>query len=349
VDVGLVDAMPEPLRIEVIPYPGDEVGAQLIINDEIDVCLDVRPATMESILAQGGDHVVSYTGNEKPYGYVDWWPTSIWFNTLEKPYDDPRVRWAMAYAINQQTMIDVGLDGAGEVTGHPFPKYPGLMRYVEGAQDILDEYNVLEHNQEKVDELMTEAGYSRNEDGYWADENGDPLNADLYAAVPLFADIAPILVEMMRQAGFDANHMAPPDVWTAKTNGTALIHLFGHGGSLRDPFVTLDMYHSRWQKPTGENCGLNRARWANEEYDAIVEEIARLPMDEYDRIQELFNDAMRIWYRELPDLPLQQWYHRVPWNTTYWTGWPNEDDPYNNAPWQRSFIITLTRIKAAQA
>jgi peptide/nickel transport system substrate-binding protein len=58
---------------------------------------------------------------------------------------------------------------------------------------------------------------------------------------------------------------------------------------------------------------------------------------------------MRIWYRELPDLPLQQWYHRVPWNTTYWTGWPNEDDPYNNAPWQRSFIITLTRIKAAQA
>lgn len=345
VDIGLADRMPWPEAITDIPYPSEELAAQLIINDEVDTTLDMRPATIASVLEQAGDHVMSYTGMNKPYGYTDWWPISVYFNNNEKPYDDERVRWAFAYAIDQQTVVDVGWNGAGRVTAYPFPEYPGLMKYIDGAKDILEKYNVLEHDQAKVDELMTEAGFTKNGDGFWADENGDTFDCDIWAGVPLFGDIAPITAELLRKAGFPSNHVTPPDVWTGKSDGRAMLHLFGHGGSVWDPWTTLQMYESKWWKPTGENCGQNRPRWKNEEYDGYVDEMGRTNPEDYEKMQDLFNKAMEIWYRLLPEVPLVQWTHRTPENTTYWTGWPNQDDMYNTSFWHLTFPLTLWRLE----
>jgi peptide/nickel transport system substrate-binding protein len=349
VETGLADRMPWPEAITDIAYPSDELGAQLIINDEVDATLDMRPATISSILDQASDHVVSHTGLEKPYGYVDWWPISMFFNTLEEPYSDPKVRWAMAYAIDQQTLVDVGWDGAGKATAFPFPEYPGLTGYVDNSSDAVKKLttDVVSRDLDKVDELMTEAGFAKDGDGWWAKDGVKP-DADVYAAVPLFGDIAPVTAELLRQAGFDANHVTPPDVWDAKADGRALLHMFGHGGSVADPYVTLEMYHSQWQKPTGENCGNNRPRWANEEYDGYIEEMSRTSPDDTAKMQELFDKAMEIWYTELPEVPLVQWFHRLAMNTTYWTGWPNGDNAYNSAFWHLTFPITLWNLEPTQ-
>lgn len=346
-DVGLVDRMPWVERIIDIIFPGDEVAGQMIINNEVDVSLDLRPATIESILNQASDRVISHTGLQKPYGYVDWWPISMYPNNFTEPYDDVRVRWALAYAIDQQTLVDVGWDGAGSVAFTPFPDYPGITKYYAGAQAIFDQYNVLERNLDKVEELMTDAGFEKDAQGFWV-RDGQRPPADIYAGVPLFGDIAPITAELLRQAGFDANHVTPPDVWDAKSDGRAPLHFFGHGGSVDDPYITLQMYHSVHQRPTGENCGDNRPRWANAEYDAIVEEMSRTPSDDEAKMQDLFNKAMEIWYRELPEVPLVQWYHRLAMNVTYWTNWPNQDNPYNSAYWHLTFPITLWNLEPVQ-
>ncbi|HNT74701.1 MAG TPA: ABC transporter substrate-binding protein [Anaerolineae bacterium] len=346
-EVGLIDHMPWPERITNILYPSDEVGAQLLINNEIDAALDMRPSIIKPVLEQA-PHIISHTGHEAPYGYVDWWPISMYFNCLEKPYDNPDVRWAVCHAVNQQTLVDVGYEGAGKVTAWPFPDYPGITKYYAGAKSITDKYDVLASDQAKVEELMTKAGYSKNAEGFWADADGTALNADVYAPVPLFGDIGPVTVELLRQAGFNANHLTPPDVWTLLGNGTALLHFFGHGGSVDDPYVTMDYYHSKWQKPTGEDCGNNRPRWANPEYDAAVEEMSRTSPSDTAKMQELFNKAMEIWLRELPEVPLVQWFHRLAMNTTYWTEWPNQDNPYNSAFWHITFPITLWNLKPTQ-
>lgn len=348
VDIGLAENMPYPEALTDIPYPSDELGAQLVINNEVDVTLDMRPATIVPILEQA-PQVTSFTGQNKPYGYLDWWPISMYPNNLEEPYTDVRVRWALAYAVDQQTVVDVAWDGAGVPTAFPFPEYPGLMKFMNKPemQAVLAEYNVLEKNLDKVDELMTDAGFAKNADGFWA-KDGELFDCDIWAGVPLFADIAPITAEMLRQAGFNSNHVAPPDVWTGKSDGRAMLHLFGHGGSVKDPFTTMDMYHSRWQTPTGENCGNNRPRWANEEYDAIVEEMSRTSPDDEEKITDLVIRGMTIWYQELPEVPLVQWMHRMARNTTYWTNWPNQDNPYNSAYWHLTFPITLWNLQPTQ-
>jgi peptide/nickel transport system substrate-binding protein len=353
VDVGLADRMPWPESITAIPRPADDVAAQLALNDEVDSTMGLSPGVVSAVLQQESelDHVVFHTGLQPPYGYVDWWPVSLWINNLEEPYTDPRVRWALAKSIDQQTLVDIAWSGAGEPSATPFPNYPGLLDFMEdpGFQATLEEYDVMAQDLDEVEALMTDAGFTKDGEGFWVDAEGNRPDSDVYGAVPLFADLAPVVAEMLRQGGFESTHAVPPDVWTLKGNGQALLHFFGHGGSVSDPYTTLDMYHSRWVRPTGEGAaGGNRARWGNEEYDAIVEEMSRTSPDDTEKMQQLFNDAMAIWYEELPEVPLVQWFHRVLMNTTYWTQWPNQDNPYNTAFWHLTFPITLWNLEPTQ-
>ena len=69
--------------------------------------------------------IITHTGTEPPYGYMDWWPTSMWFNHEEGPFTEKDVRWAVSYSIDRQQLLDVGLDGSGILTPLPFPQYPG--------------------------------------------------------------------------------------------------------------------------------------------------------------------------------------------------------------------------------
>jgi peptide/nickel transport system substrate-binding protein len=349
VDVGLVDRMPRIERLTNIGWPGDEVGAQQLINDEFDVTLDMRPATIEAILAQT-DHVITFTGLEKPYGYYDWWPTSLYFNCQEAPFDNPDVRWAMAYAIDQQTMMDVGYGGAGVATAWPFPDYAGLRKYVQGASAELKELagNVLKYDPAKVEELMTGAGYVKDGDGLWANADGTPLELEMLI-VDIYGDIGPVSVETARQAGFNVTQVNPPDAWTQMGDGRSKMFYRGHGGSVMDPFVTLNFYISENVRPTGENqVNDNWPRWGNVEYDGYVAEMSRTAVDDYEKMQDLFNKAMTIWFTELPEVPISEWFHRLGMNTTYWTNWPNQDNAYNTAPWHWTCPITLNRLEPTQ-
>ena len=57
--------------------------------------------------------------------------------------------------------------------------------------------------------------------------------------------------------------LLPADFVTRIQTGQAKAFLWGHGGSMRDPYATLDnLYHIRHVKPTGEShdVALGRAR-----------------------------------------------------------------------------------------
>jgi peptide/nickel transport system substrate-binding protein len=347
VDVGMVDRMPRVERIVNIGWPGEEVGGQMLINDEVDVTLDLRPATIEAILAQS-DTVITHTGTEKPYGYVDWWPTSLFFNNLAEPYDNTDVRWAIAYSIDHEQVNEVGSLGASQPSNTPFPQYPGLTPYIENASDELKELmdQVYVRDLDKVEEHMTAAGYTKDGE-FWA-KDGETLQPKVWTT-DIFGDIAPVITEQMRQAGFEAEMVKPQNFWGATSTGEAKLFFRGHGGSVKDPYVTLAFYLTENIAEIGEGViNDNWARWGNEKYDEIIAEMSRTHPDDTEKMQDLFNQAMTIWYTDLPEVPIQEWFHRLGMNTTYWTNWPNQDDPYNSAPWHLTFIITLTRLDPTQ-
>jgi len=350
VDAGLVAEMPRVERIVQFGWPGEEVGGQMLINDEVDVTLDLRPATIEAILAQGGEHIRTHTGGEKPYGYMDWWPTSLFFNTLEAPYDNPDVRWAFAYAIDHQQLMDVGYGGAGVKTNLPFPGYPGLTKFRDNAEPELKAMieSVYDRDVAKVEERMGAAGFTKDADGFFADASGEVFKPEILT-VDIYGDIGPVLVEQLRQAGFDATMINPPDAWTIMGDGNSKTFFRGHGGSVKDPFITMDMYTQKNSVPTGTNV-VNESwtRWWDAEYDPLIQEMSRTSPDDYEKMQELYNKAAKIWYTALPEVPISEWFHRLAMNTTYWTDWPSGDDAYNTAPWHLCFVLTLSRLNPTQ-
>ncbi len=348
VDTGFQEKEPDVWRMLYQPYQNDTLAAQQIINNEIDQAIDLRPLVVASLLAQC-DHVTTWTGSKPPFGYTDWWPISVNFNCAQAPTDNPKVRWAISYAINRQQLVDTGWGGAGKIGLTPFPEFAKLNEYVASIQDILDKYNIATQDLTKTDQLMTEAGYKKNADGFYVDSSGNLPNFDLYGAVPLFGDLAPLVAEQLRTAGFYCEHKSPQDVWAAMADGRANLFLYGHGGATIDPYDTFMLYRKENIMPVGQQSWSNMPRWSNETFTKVTDEMNNVAMDD-PKMKDLFHQGMEVWYQELPDAPITQWFHRIPANTTYWSNWGTAENPYmNTALWHLTMPIVVFNLKAVQA
>lgn len=339
--------LPQIERVIAIPVAGEERMSQMMINNEIDSSLDLRATTISQVVAQN-PAVITHTGREKPYGYIDWWPTSMWFNHADGPFTDANVRWAVSYSIDREQMLDIALEGSGILTQLPFPYYAPLMPYIEAAAPLLEQYNTNEFNLEKAAERMAASGYEKDGDGFWV-KDGERVQASM-TGWTIFNDIGPVIAEQLRRAGFEAEYSTPADNGTRISDGTQKIWLNGHGGSIADPFDTLQMYHSRYFAPVGEPTSYN-SRYQNTEYDALIDEMAKLQPSPDDPVyMDLYLKAVEIYLRDLIDAPIQQWLHRIPMNTTYWTNWPTEDNNYvNGAFWHETVGLVFNNLQPTQA
>jgi peptide/nickel transport system substrate-binding protein len=342
VKTGFVEEMPEVERILVVPYADDTLMTQRIVNNEVDSILDLRANTISQTVAQS-PNIITHTGGELPMGYMDWWPTSMWFNHEDGPFTTKEMRWAVSYSIDRQQMLEVGLQGSGIITPLPFPQYPPLEPFFEAAAPLLEQYPTNEFNLDKAAELLEGQGYSKDGEGFWV-KDGARIPA-VISGWQVFTDIGPIIAEQLRRAGFEAEFITPPDNGTRISDGTQKIWLNGHGGSINDPFTTLDFYNSKYWAPIGEPT-VQASRFRNADYDAILEEMAQVPSSEAGYM-DLYLAALEIWLDNLVDAPIQQWLHRIPMNTTYWQNWPTAENPYvNGAFWHLTFPLILHNLEA---
>ncbi len=131
--------------------------------------------------------------------------------------------------------------------------------------------------------------------------------------------------------------------WSDGAAFTANDVVFSVNLLLEHPDLELDFFfHIRWVRPIGEPVSNynNQVRWSNEEYSAIVDEMASLPLGD-PRVDALFVEAMVIWFDELPFIPLVQDKQLISFDTTYWQNWPTADNAYVHPPlwWQSAHII----------
>ena len=241
-------------------------------------------------------------------------------------------------------IVKIGYQGAGDKTVVPYPGFPALNEYTKRIADLLQQYPVDDFNLDKSATMMTSKGYAKDNGGFWA-KGGKRLSI-VVITFPVEQDVTPVIVQQLRKGGFDASFKMPSNFGDLIFNGSADAYVFGHGGSVSDPYFTMRLYQSQFTAPTGQPSA-QPYRWKNADFDKLVDQMGTVAPDD-PQLVTLFHSAMQIWLKELPDIPLVQFYHRNPVNTSFWTNWPDANNPYiNSANWHRTFELVMLSLKPA--
>jgi len=336
-------ALPAPLRMIFLPGYDEAKQVEMLINNEVDVALSMQLGNIKAAMDRN-PKIASWSGKNPPYGYEDWWPTGLGFNDMKPPFNDPDIRHAINNVINRDEIVKIGYQGAGEANLVPYPGFPALQVYTKTISDVFQKYPVDDFNLDKSAKMMASKGYAKDQAGFWA-KGGTRLSI-VVITFPVEQDVTPVVVQQLRKGGFDASFKMPTNFGSLIFNGDADAYIFGHGGSVQDPYFTMRLYQSQYSAPTGQPAA-QPYRWQNAEFDKLVDQMGTVSPDD-PKLVTLFHSAMEIWLRELPDIPLVQFYHRNPANTMYWTNWPDASNPYiNSANWHRTFELVMLSLKPA--
>ena len=220
-------------------------------------------------------------------------------------FEDARVRQAVAYAINRQSIIDQVLQGKTKVMNtyvpSEHPSYPG--------DEALEQYPF---DQARAQQLLDEAGVVDSNGDGTREVDGREFEVTLYTTEGNATRQATveIIQQNLDQVGIDVELQFVP--------GTAQLFKNGADGILAGRRFDMALYawvsgvdasHLLYmgdQVPTEENgySGQNNTGYSNPEFDAAAREA--LTTIDIEQKRELDREPLVIYNRDLPSFPLFQ-------------------------------------------
>ncbi|MDX8391712.1 MAG: peptide-binding protein [Mariprofundaceae bacterium] len=128
------------------------------------------------------------------YKYLDFGYTYLGFNLKRAPFDDPRVRRAIAYAIDRQEIVEGVLLGLGEVIATP---------YKPGTYWVNQSIKVRPFDQKAAKKLLRDAGWQDNNGNGMLEKDGKPLSFTILTnnGNKQRADTATIIQQRLKSIG----------------------------------------------------------------------------------------------------------------------------------------------------
>jgi oligopeptide transport system substrate-binding protein len=263
--------------LDILPIGSPSTAFNLYEQGAVDIIWDkeVVPAELLDVLIHRPDvHSFSYLATY----FVD-------INVTHKPFDDPRVRKALALAVDRNRLVKKIMKGGERPTSHLVPDGTANYTSPEG----------LDYDPALAKKLLAEAGYP--------DGRGFPrfeylFNAPAGGGAKIHEDIAIELQQMWRDT-LGLNMGLRQVEWKVYLNSTShLDYDLARGdwiGDYDDPNTFLDLFLS--------DSGNNRTGWKNAGYDALVDEANE--QSDLKAREKLFQQAETILTRdELPIVPL---------------------------------------------
>ncbi|WP_026792352.1 ABC transporter substrate-binding protein [Pleomorphomonas oryzae] len=203
------------------------------------------------------------------------------YNTLQKPFDDVRVRKALNMAINKKAIIDAVYQGTGQAAKNPIP--PTMWSYNDQIQD--DPYDP-----EAAKKLLAEAGVKDLSMKVWAMPVSRPYNPNARRMAELIqADFANVGVKVEIVSFEWAEYLKRGK---EKTRDGALLQ--GWTGDNGDP----DNFLFALLSCAAVDSGSNRAFWCNKDFTDLVTKAATVS-DVAERTK-LYEDAQVVFKKEAP-------------------------------------------------
>ncbi len=202
------------------------------------------------------------------------------YNTLMKPYDNPKVRKALNMAINKQAIIDAVYQGAGKAAKNPLP--PTIWSYNDAVVD--DPYDP-----DAAKKMLEEAGVKGLKAKVWAMPVQRPYNPNARRMAELIqADWAKIGVELEIVSFEWAEYLKRSS--DKNRDGAVLLGWTGDNGDPDNFLATL-----LGCKAVGGN---NRAQWCYQPFEDLIQK-AKITSDQAERTK-LYGEAQVIFKEQAP-------------------------------------------------
>ena len=259
--------------VDFLPVDSPATAINLFEAGQADVIWDkslVPTELLDALSTHPSFHKFDYLGS-----YF------VRFNTTKKPLDDPRVRKAMALAVDKARIVEKYTKGGERLARHFVPPGTGNYTSPEG----------LSHDVRLAKRLLAEAGYP--------DGNGFPTDFEyLFNSSELNRNIAVELQRMWKETlGIQIKLRQAENKVYLSAQSALDYHVSRSSwiGDYNDPNTFLDMFMSQ--------NGNNRTGWSNEQYDQTIR-LANATTDPTKR-HELFQQAETMLINdELPIFPL---------------------------------------------
>ena len=290
IDESTVSFVPNDHYNGSVPAQADAMEWSVILDDtarttalqegSVQVA-EAVPADMQEVITGAGAEVEAVQGFNLPF---------LMFNTTKEPFDDPRVRQALFYAIDEQQLVDNAMAGTAQ---------PATSFLPEDHPNYNEASNVFTHSPETAEDLLEEAGVedlSLNlvlTDHPWIAALGPQIQNDL-GAVGI-----DVTLDEVASASLYANYadVEDPTYDVALAPGDPSV--FG-----QDPDLLMNWWY-------GDNIWTSqRSFWAEtdtESFENLHEILDDAVAAEGDEQQQLWNDAFDLVSEEVPIYPL---FHR---------------------------------------
>jgi peptide/nickel transport system substrate-binding protein len=210
-------------RVELIEMPDAQVQINALIAGEIDM-VEAPPHDLLPILKA-----------DKNIELVDWNPLGhqfiIRFNHTVKPFDNPKIRLAALYAINQEDYLKATVGNPAYYKVCPAVFICGTPFASDAGGDIL-----LKSDFEKSKALLKEAGY-----------DGTPVVVMQSTTLPILTNTAPVTKALLEKGGFkvDMQSMDWQTLVSRRTNrnpadkgGWNILHTYSVSADVLNPIST---------------------------------------------------------------------------------------------------------------
>ena len=232
--------------IDILPIESADTAFNLYQRGVVDIVWDknLAPEELLDLLLKRPDfHTFNYLGT-----YF------IRFNCTKKPFDDPRVRRALALAIDKKALVKKILRAGEEPALHFVPD--GTANYVSPPEP--------EYNPALARKLLADAGYPGGK-GFPRFEY--TFDASSGGAAQLHEDIAVELQQMWRDTlgiQMDLRKVESKIIWSMQSHLDYEVSRASWVGDYDDANTFLECFTS--------DDGNNRTGWKDPQYDALIEQ-----------------------------------------------------------------------------
>lgn len=261
-----IDGLPKIDKLTFQMIPDKNTSVRMMSTGQGDVISDLGPDQFMRLQAKSNVEVLT----EQYIG-----PVTIDLDVNEEPFNDPKVRKALALTLDRKSLLESSGYGLGTVGNDTL--FPEWHKYYD------DLGGVRERDIDKAKSLLEEAGYP------------DGVNVTLYCGsnIPPVLSVALSVQEMAKPAGFEIElHTVPRDMYLSQYWGKVKLSAtqWGHREDITQLLSLAFGCDSSW----------NASGYCNEKFDEYVAKVAG--EKDQDKRQEYFTKIQEIMHEEVPSV-----------------------------------------------